>query len=64
MPSAIAGRHKSHAARGGAVLLVLFLVLVSLGTAQVIPGLNAQAPLSRSSSTETRSQAAKNTGQG
>jgi len=64
MPSAIAGRHKSHAARGGAVLLVLFLVLVSLGTAQVIPGLNAQAPLSRSSSTETGSQAAKNTGQG
>ena len=62
MPSATVGRHKLYAAKGGAVLLALFLVLVSFGTAQVISGRDDQAPPPRSSSTQAASTPRANTG--
>jgi len=62
MPSSTVGRHKPCAAKSGALLLVLFLVLVSFARAQVISGRGEQAPASRSSSTQTASTPRESTG--
>jgi len=45
MPSSSVGRQKPYAAKGGAVLSVLFLVLVSFATAQVTSGPNVGRPV-------------------
>ena len=62
MPSSTVGRHKPCAAKGRAVLLVLFLVLVSFAEAQVISGPEEQTPVFQSSSTQAASQPPKTTG--